>query len=69
MSKDSPEDFLLFVGYGVLILILLSVFFYFLYNFYYLFIAGSGCFAGWILWQIASKESSLQNSFQTSAQR
>lgn len=56
MSKDSPEDFALFVGYSVIILIILSVFFYLLYDFYYLFVAGSGCFASWILWQVASKE-------------
>lgn len=56
MSKDSPEDFVLFVGYGVIILVLSSVLFYLLYNFYYLFIAGIGCFAGWIFWQVASKE-------------
>ena len=61
MKTGNSDEFAKGVGYTVIVMAVLSLFFFTLYTFWYLYILAGGVFVGWVLWQVAIKENKNQS--------
>lgn len=61
MKENKSDDFARLIGYSVISITIIGVFFFTLFTFYYLYIIGGGIFVSWVLWQAATKENKGKN--------